>query len=63
MSGETAVKKASQQRAIAMILEALESLEYGQVVVTVHNRQVVQVEKTEKIRFPVRDLFEKGAGI
>lgn len=26
-------------------------LEYGQVVITVHQEKVVQVEKTEKLRF------------
>jgi hypothetical protein len=26
-------------------------LEYGQVVITVHQHKVVQVEKTEKLRF------------
>lgn len=34
------------------VLEAIRSLKYGEVAVQVHDSRVVQVEKTEKVRFP-----------
>lgn len=34
------------------ILENIEQLDYGTVVVTVHNGEVTQVDVTEKKRFP-----------
>lgn len=34
-----------------MILEAIRSLRYGAVEVTIHNAKVVQVERKEKLRF------------
>ncbi len=34
------------------ILDAIRSLRYGQVEVTIHDSRIVQIEKTEKIRIP-----------
>ncbi|MDI3257907.1 MAG: YezD family protein [Kyrpidia sp.] len=34
------------------IMEALEGLEYGSVQIIVHDAQIVQIERTEKRRFP-----------
>lgn len=36
---------------IKEIIEALNSLKYGEVVITVHNSKIVQIDKTEKKRF------------
>jgi len=33
------------------ILEAIRSLKYGAVEIMVHDSRIVQVEKTEKVRF------------
>lgn len=33
------------------VVEALNSLKYGEVVITVHNSKIVQIDKTEKKRF------------
>lgn len=33
------------------IIEALNSLKYGHVIITVHNSRIVQIDKTEKTRF------------
>jgi hypothetical protein len=33
------------------ILETIESISFGEVVVTIHDRRVVQIEKKEKKRF------------
>jgi len=32
------------------VLEAIKSIKYGYVQITVHNSEVVQIDKTEKIR-------------
>lgn len=36
------------------IIEAVRSLRYGSVEVTIHNAKVVQVERKEKLRFTSR---------
>lgn len=33
------------------ILDAIHSLKYGAVEITVHDSRIVQIEKTEKVRF------------
>jgi len=45
------------------IIEALDNLEYGNILITVHNSRIVQVEKTQKSRFDDIWLVEKGGGI
>ena len=37
---------------IRQIIRALEGLEYGTVLITVHDSQIVQIDRTEKRRFP-----------
>ena len=37
---------------IERIIQALEGLKYGSVVITVHDSHIVQIERTEKHRFP-----------
>jgi hypothetical protein len=39
-----------ERQVIGQLLEALRSLRYGSVVFTVHDGQVVEIEKTERIR-------------
>ena len=48
---------------IKEIIETLSSLKYGHVQITVHNSKVVQIDKTEKVRFDDIWLIEKGGGI
>ncbi len=45
------------------IIEALGSLKYGHVQITVHNSRVVQIEKTEKVRLDDIWRVENGGGI
>jgi len=45
------------------IIGALDNLEYGNILITVHNSRIVQVEKTQKSRFDDIWLIEKGGGI
>ncbi len=37
---------------ISEVLAAIKSIRYGQVQITIHNSEVVQIDKTEKIRIP-----------
>ena len=46
-----------------VILKYVNSLKFGQVLITVHDSKVVQIEKVERIRLDLRPHFEKGAGI
>lgn len=48
---------------IKEIIEALNSLRYGQVQIIVHNSRIVQIEKTEKVRFDDTGRVENGGGI
>lgn len=36
------------------IVEALEGLKYGSVIVTIHEGVITQIDKTEKVRFPLQ---------
>lgn len=47
---------------IKEIIEALDSLKYGQVQIIVHDSKIVQIEKTEKARFDDVWRIEKGGG-
>ena len=42
------------------IIEAVNSLKYGYIQITVHNSQIVQIDKTEKTRFDDVWQVEKG---
>jgi hypothetical protein len=45
------VQKDMQSKAIKEIIKAIQEISYGEVVVTVHNSKIVQIEKREKKRF------------
>lgn len=53
----------SRAKALEAIAKAIADLEFGQVRITVHNSQVVQIEKIERIRLEIESPFDKGAGI
>ncbi|MDF9762704.1 hypothetical protein OKW24_004477 [Peribacillus simplex] len=36
------------------IISSLEDLQYGSVIITVHDGEITQVDTTEKKRFPVK---------
>lgn len=48
---------------IKEIFEAVESVKYGQIQITVHNSKIVQVDRTERKRFEDAWKVEKGGGI
>lgn len=37
---------------VKQILKTLHNLEYGSVLITVHQSKIVQIDRTEKQRFP-----------
>ena len=41
------------------IIKAIQQINYGEVVVTIHDSDIVQVEKREKKRFNARKLLHK----
>lgn len=44
-------KKEIDPKILNEVMEAVQKLKYGEVVITVHNSKVVQIEKKEKKRF------------
>ncbi|KEP26956.1 YezD family protein [Bacillus zhangzhouensis] len=40
------------EQKLNFILSALKGIEYGSVVITIHNGHITQVDTTEKTRFP-----------
>jgi len=47
--------KESEKKLLLQILKALRSIQYGYVQITVQDSKVVQIDKTEKIRFDKED--------
>jgi hypothetical protein len=45
------------------LFESAKKLKFGQILITVHDGRIVQIDKTEKIRFPQSPIYEKGGGI
>lgn len=63
MSSRQNQKSIVNDAIIKEIIEALNSLQYGHVQITVHNARIVQIDKTEKTRFDDIWRVENGAGI
>ncbi len=40
-----------EKKLLLSILKAIKSLQYGSVEITIHDSKVVQIDKTEKIRY------------
>ena len=47
--------KESEKKLVLQILKALRNIQYGYVQITVQDSKVVQIDKTEKIRFDKED--------
>ena len=43
--------RADDPQVIALITDALRSIQFGALEITLHNGQVVQIERKEKVRF------------
>lgn len=51
LANATQIPKSGDADVETAILDAVRSLRYGSVEVTIHNAKVVQVERKEKLRF------------
>jgi hypothetical protein len=49
--------------ALKELAAAAKTIKYGQILITVHNSRIVQIDKTEKIRFDAPTYYDKGGGI
>lgn len=45
------------------IRDTVDSLEYGSIIIKVHNKKIIQIEVTEKKRFDDIWKLEEGGGI
>ncbi|MFA5338283.1 MAG: YezD family protein [Candidatus Omnitrophota bacterium] len=45
------LEEKEKHRIIHEVLTAIDNIEYGEVVLTIHDSKVVQIEKREKKRF------------
>ncbi|WP_236587899.1 YezD family protein [Tumebacillus amylolyticus] len=50
---ENVLKPDPNSPQVQQILHALEGMQYGTVLITVHSAQITQIERTEKHRFPL----------
>ena len=48
---------------IRRIANSLKDIKYGQVLITIHNNKVVQIDRTEKNRCELVILETEGSGI
>ena len=55
--------EALNERAMKELLTSVKTLKYGHILITVHDSKIVQVDKTEKLRFNDSPYYEKGSGI
>jgi len=54
--------KESEKKLLSQILKALRSIQYGYVQIIVQDSKVVQIDKTEKIRFDKEDFNKLEGG-
>jgi hypothetical protein len=55
-------KGAIPPKILALLADTIGKIDFGQVTITVHHSRIVQIDSTEKVRFP--DSFhENGGGI
>jgi hypothetical protein len=62
-SSNDATDARSEEILAAEVIRATKGLRFGQIVLTIHNSQVVQIDRTEKIRLEAFMLHDKGSGI
>jgi hypothetical protein len=53
----------SDKSIVDELVRAAGSLRFGQIVLTIHNSRIVQIDKTEKIRLDLAAGHDKGSGI
>ncbi|MDP2922699.1 MAG: YezD family protein [Candidatus Omnitrophota bacterium] len=50
-SKNTTTEDKEKQHIVKEITEAIESVNYGEIIIAIHDSKVVQIEKREKKRF------------
>lgn len=63
MSTKQGARKILNDTIIKEISDAVESLEYGEINIKVHNKKITQIEIAEKKRFDDVWKIEEGGGI
>lgn len=53
------VKEKMEKEILEEIITSLKNMSYGEVVITVHDSDIVQIERREKKRFKTRKLVNK----
>ena len=53
------IKENIDQEILEEIIKSIQQINYGEVVITVHDSDIVQVEKREKKRFKTRKPLHK----
>ena len=48
---------------IKEIAEAVAALKFGEIVIKIHDSKIIQIEKTEKLRYDAYHVMERGGGI
>jgi len=51
MEGTLSDSQEYEKKLLVNILKAIKSIRYGSVEITIHDAKVVQIDKTEKMRF------------
>jgi hypothetical protein len=51
------------ETALKELAAAARTIKYGQILITVHNGRIAQIDKTEKYRFDASADYDKGSGI
>lgn len=63
MGSKDSLKNTLNDAILREIKEAIDSLEYGSIIIKVHNKKIIQIEVTEKKRFDDAWKIEGGGGI
>jgi hypothetical protein len=63
MSSKQANKKFINETILQDVVETAAKIEFGTIILKIHDSSIVQMEVTEKYRFQNTDYVEKGGGI
>jgi len=52
-----------ENKILEEILKSIQKIKYGEVVITIHNSKIVQIERREKKRFDLKPTIKMEAEI
>jgi hypothetical protein len=55
--------EAANEKIVKELGDVVKSIKFGQLVITIHNSKIVQVDRTEKYRYQEANYFERGSRI